>query len=412
MIKELPSAYPGEHIPYNSYQAFLPADLYSAAELDLSDAVRAQADKALWWLGKFSRAIEATPDADAFVDACKVKEAVETSRIEGTRADAQDLYVARLTGKADCDPLDIAEIEGYAKSLDRALDLHQDLPLSNRLLREAHASLLDQPRGHNKTPGEFRNVEVWIGGRTPENASYNPPPPGYVPLAMGNFEKFMQDDGVAMHSIVKLALLHYHFEAIHPFRDGNGRTGRMIVALFLQAKGWLERPALTISSYLFERRREYYHHLNHARQSSQGVNEWLLYFIEGIACAAELGVDAASAMTALKAACEEKIKASSGRRIKLDLAFLDSLFKSPATSIAAVEKEMGVPRHVASRMLQRMAALGILSKYSESKKSSVHIFKEYIDLLEAHGKIVPAGSTQALHMASKWEFNGFGTGRG
>ncbi|MBF2734725.1 MAG: Fic family protein [Betaproteobacteria bacterium AqS2] len=396
MIKELPSIYPGKHIPYNSYTAFLPADLYSAAELELDGKVREQAQKALWQLGRLAHAIEETPDPDAFVDACKLKEAVETSRIEGTRADAQDIYVARLTGKADCDPLDIAEIEGYARALDRALELRKELPLGCRLLREAHAALLDQPRGHHKAPGEFRNVEVWIGGRTPESASYNPPPPGYVPQAMDNLEKFMQDDDVAMDSIVKLALLHYHFEAIHPFRDGNGRAGRMIVALFLQAKGWLERPALTISFFLFGRRWEYYSHLNDARQSSQGVNDWLLYFITGIACAAEIGVDAALAMAELKADCVAKIKASGGRQIEADLAFLDRLFKFPAASIASIEKEQGVPRHVASRMLQRMAALGILVKYSASKKSSVHTFKDYIDVFANNRKIVPAGATVSM----------------
>lgn len=384
MIKKLPSKFPGKHIPYNGHKAFLPADIYSARKLVLSDKVRAQAEKAMWRIGFFSRAIEATPDVKAFIDACKVKEAVETNRIEGTRAEMQDVYVARLTGKADRHTLDIVEIESYLKSLDLALDLHQEMPLSNRMLREAHALLLDHPRGRHKAPGEFRNIEVWIGGDRPETASFNPPPPEYVPLAMENFEKFMQDDGIKCPSIVKLALLHYHFETIHPFRDGNGRIGRMIVPLFLQAAGWLKHPGLAISSYLFEHRAWYYCNLGMPRQSSEGLDDWLFYFLTALDRMAELGATAAMEMVDLKAGCVEKIKGSKGRQIKQDLAFLDILFKSPATSIAAVEQQMGVPNHVASRKLKRLASLEILSKRSDSKKDSVYTFKKFMDIFAMH----------------------------
>lgn len=374
---QLSSKFPGEYISSGDQQHFLPGDIYLVSNIFLGSEVRQRAEEALWALGKFSYVIENMTASKNFIDAYKVKEATETSRIEGTLADMKDVYAATAASPEEKMQRDLEEIRAYLKAWDRALDLLQDLPVGSRLFRETHAVLLDHPCGKDKWPGEIRPIDVWVG-----RGSYVPPPYRYVPLAMENLDKFIQDDKVEMHVMAKMALLHYQFETIHPFVDGNGRLGRMLISLFLQSQGFMTTPTLYISAYFSKNRKEYYQRLNEAGKSSEGLISWLLFFLNGVIEITRQGVETAEKINKLKEKCADIVKTSNGRQIEADLKFLGGLFLNPVVSNTTTRQKTGAHRDAAARTIRRFASHGILAKMNDSQKSSVYFFAEYLKLLE------------------------------
>ena len=389
MMDQLSDKFPGEKISYNDYQVFLPGDIYLATKLPFDGKVRQKTEEAMWALGDFSNATQSFANAAVLIQAYKHKEATATSSIEGTAASVEDVYAARVStsGSNGTDSKkegDIEEINAYLNALEKSQELLEKIPLCNHLLRETHAVLLDQARGKNKSPGKFRTGEVWIGADNPKNASFNPPSVNYVAPAMSNLEKFMQDDStdVQISPLVKVALLHYQFEIIHPFFDGNGRLGRLLITLYLQSRGLIEEPSLHISDYLSRHRDHYFMNLNQARNSNEWLADWVVFLLVAIIEAARQGKATAERINKLKKDCRDKITSSTKIKIKQQMDCLELLFLNPVTTIAHIQQELKIERNAAARMIKRFTELGILSQQSDNRRNKTHTFKQYMDLIE------------------------------
>ena len=265
-------------------RAFVPAPLPPVPPLELIGPVRAALDQALLALGRLDGAAAALPDAHLLLYTYVRKEAVLSSQIEGTQSTLDDLLTHEL-GEAPGVPVeDVAEVSRYVEAMNHGLRrLQANFPLSNRLLREMHEILLADGRGAEKTPGEFRRSQNWIGGSRPGNAAFVPPPPQDVDSCMGDLERFLHSD---TPPLVKAALAHVQFETIHPFLDGNGRIGRLLITLLLCHDRVLREPLLYSSLYLKQHRQQYYAELNAVRESGD-FERWLEFFATAIRVSAE-----------------------------------------------------------------------------------------------------------------------------
>ena len=265
-------------------RAFIPAPLPPAPALELVGPVRNTLDTALLALGRLDGAAATLPDAHLLLYTYVRKEAVLSSQIEGTQSTLDDLLAHEL-GEAPGVPVeDVAEVSRYVEAMTHGLQrLRDGFPLSNRLLREMHGILLAAARGAQKTPGEFRRSQNWIGGTRPGNAAFVPPPPQDVERCMGELERFLHSDAPAL---VKAALAHAQFETIHPFPDGNGRIGRLLITLLLCHEGVLREPLLYSSLYFKQHRQQYYSELNGVRESGD-FERWLDFFATAIRVSAE-----------------------------------------------------------------------------------------------------------------------------
>ena len=279
-----------------SYQAFLPASLPFLLKSDpVLDDLLSRADLAL---GRLDGIAEVVPDVDFFILMYVRKEATLSSQVEGTQATFADVLKAEARVENHETHKDVDEILNYIDAMNYGLKRLESFPLSLRLLREIHEKLLHGVRGEHKTPGEFRRSQNWIGGPTIETASYVPPPHAELSKLLNNLEKFMHDKS-PMPILLKIGLLHSQFESIHPFLDGNGRIGRLLITFYLCQQGALKKPLLYLSEFFKAHRREYYDKLN-ATHEKDDIEEWLKFFFTGVAQTAGNAVVTAQKIVALR----------------------------------------------------------------------------------------------------------------
>jgi cell filamentation protein, protein adenylyltransferase len=315
------------------------------------------------------------------------REAVLSSRIEGTQATLGELLQAEAGAAVARSPADLREVASYVAALEHGIDRLRTLPLSLRLVRELHARLMERVRGDYATPGEFRRTQNWIGppGCTLADATYVPPPPGELLGALGAWETFLHD--TSLPPLVQIALAHYQFEAIHPFVDGNGRVGRLLITLYLVWRGVLPTPLLYLSAFFEATRSQYYERLRGVTERSEW-SEWLEYFFGGVARQSE---DALSRATRINDLLSRWREAVAGVPSKAVAALVDRLAENPYWTVTRAAERLGVAFTTAQRAIDRLASLDILSRMTDAKRDRVYCARAILAILEEPTTTTPEG---------------------
>lgn len=361
-------------------RAFVPAPLPPAPPLDLSGALARQHDRALLACGRLDAITALLPDPDLFLYAYVRREALLSSQIEGTQSSLSDLLLFELDEAPGVPFDDVVEVSNYIAALEHGLSrVQQGFPLCNRLLREMHEKLLSRGRGAEKQPGVFRTTQNWIGGTRPGNATFVPPPPDEVEPCMAALEHFLHRQDLPYSSLIRAALAHVQFETIHPFLDGNGRIGRLLIALLLHHDGVLRQPLLYLSLYLKQHRAEYYRLLDSVRQEGDW-EAWLAFFLEGVQTTATGAVDTAHRLLALFRQDAERVQAL-GRAAANALRVFDALRQRPLATLPSLCARTGASFPTVARAVEALEKLGIVREITGRKRERVFAYRAYLDIL-------------------------------
>lgn len=364
------------------FRAFVPAPLPPEPPLVWSPALRRRFDEALLALGRLDAITALLPNASLLLYSFVRKEAVLSSQIEGTQSSLADLLLYEIDEQPGVPVNDAREVSLYVAALEHGIArLRGGLPLCVRLLGEMHAVLLDHARGHGKAPGEIRRSQVWIGGTRPGNAVFVPPPADVVPACLTQFERFLNDEPELTPPLVKAALAHVQFETIHPFLDGNGRIGRLLIVLQLVADGLLREPLLYPSLFFKAHRSLYYELLNEVRLHGDW-ERWLDFFAEGVQVSATQALATAHALLALVAADRERI-APLGRAAASALAVHRFMQRQPLTTSAALVQVTGLTPATVNKSLGHLSDLGIVAELTRRQRGRVFSYRRYVELLNA-----------------------------
>ncbi len=361
-------------------KAFLPFPLPPDPPLEITADLRNSLDQALLSLGRLDSITMVLPEASIFLYVYVRKEAVLSSQIEGTQSSLNHLLLFEIDEYPGV-PLDeVTEVSNYVAALYHALKrLRGDFPLSNRLIREIHGILLEKGRGSDKELGEFRKSQNWIGGTRPGNAAFVPPPSEYVNPCMADLEKFLHDVPEKSPALIKSALAHAQFETIHPFLDGNGRVGRLLIPLLLCYDGILKEPLLYMSLYLKQNRSVYYDLLMKVRHTGNW-EEWLLFFVEGIRQTADGAL--ATAQRLMKIAEEDKIRIQSlGRAAGSAIRIHQAFQQRPLGSIRFLSKETELSPPAVTGALRAMAKAGIVKEITGRKRNRIFAYEKYLEII-------------------------------
>jgi Fic family protein len=359
------------------YQYFLPEKINHGFRW-ADEALNELLETASFRLGELNSFSRFVPDTDMFIRMHIFKEAVVSSRIEGTRTNIEEAFIA----EADVDPErrdDWQEVNNYVKAMNAALEELKTLPLSNRLIRDTHRVLLSSGRGMSKTPGEFRVSQNWIGGASLADAVFIPPAHDELPELLGDLEAFLHNDDIKLPRLVRIAIAHYQFETIHPFLDGNGRIGRLLITLYLVASGVLEKPLLYLSDFFDRNRSLYYDNLSLVR-AKDDLGQWIKFFLAGILQTADRSVATLKRIVELKADIERSRVALMGKRSKQALELLYSLFKNPVITVKQAQEATGLSAKAANELVAAFAEQGILVETTGFQRNRVFAFSEYIAL--------------------------------
>lgn len=360
-------------------RAFVPSSLPPQPPLDLSGPRQQHLEQALLACGRLDGVSTQLPDPDLFLYAYVRREAVLSSQIEGTQSSLSDLLLFELDEAPGVPFDDVVEVSNYVAALEHGIArLREGQPLSNRLLREVHGVLLSRGRGADKLPGEFRRSQNWIGGTRPGNAHFVPPPPGIVPDCMGELERFIHSQE-PLPALVKAALAHVQFETIHPFLDGNGRVGRLMIALLLHETRVLQQPLLYLSLYFKQHRDEYYRLLDSVRLTGDW-EEWLEFFLEGVAITAGGAVATANRLLALFREDEQSV-IGLGREGNSALRILGALRNRPITTIQDLSARANVSFPTASKALDVLVRAGVASELTGRQRNRVFAYDRFVGIL-------------------------------
>ena len=361
------------------YKAFVPEKLQPSPPLRIEGALQnllSQADMALARLDGMGYFL---PNPDLFIAMYVRKEALLSSQIEGTQASLEDIFEYESGDKPE-NINDVAEVINYIRALNYGMDRLKTLPMSLRLIKEIHGVLMQGTRGGNKAPGEFRKTQNWIGppGGTLKDARYIPPPPQEVVKTMGDLEQYIHK-GRKLPVLIDCGLVHYQFESIHPFLDGNGRVGRLLITFYLYFRGVLHRPLLYLSYYFKKNRQEYYDRLNMVRDKGD-YEQWIAFFLKGVVETADSAVETARKILELQTKHREllwKKKLSS----PLAVGILERLFQKPYVSVNDVAKEFSISFQAASNLVSQLEGAGILHEITGKKRDKRFIYAAYISIL-------------------------------
>ena len=361
-------------------RAFVPKALPPKPPVRLEGELRERFDAALVALGRLDASATMLPAPPLFLYSYVRKEAVLSSQIEGTQSSLADLLLWELEEAPGVPVDDVVEVSQYVAALDHGLKrLRGGFPISNRLIREIHAVLIKRGRGAGKAPGDFRRTQNWIGGSRLGNAMFVPPPPQYVADAMSALEKFLHDDPVRTPTLLKAALAHVQFETIHPFLDGNGRVGRLLITLLLCAENVLKEPLLYLSLHLRRHRQQYYRLLDGVRTDGNW-EAWLDFFAEGVAQTAASAVTTAVELTTLFRTDGERLERI-GRGGASALQVHRALERRPLASIAYLAKATSLTIPTVTAALGRLEEHGIVRELTGRRRNRVFAYEKYMRLL-------------------------------
>lgn len=368
----------GSAVAGETYSAYLPQPLPPEPPLFLDD-IYPLLDKANAALGRLDGMSMVLPDASLFLYMYIRKEAVLSSQIEGTQSSLSDLLLFENEEAPGVPFDDVSEVSCYVSAMNYGLERIKEFPLSLRLIKEIHARLMDNARGGNKQPGEFRTSQNWIGGSRPGNARFVPPPPEHLMDCLDNFEKFLHDDNVKLPVLIKAALAHVQFETIHPFLDGNGRLGRLLITFILCTEGLLKSPLLYLSIYLKSNRTEYYEYLQLVRETGNWES-WIKFFLTGVIETAGQATETAQTIIALFRKDRQHIEVS-GKATAAVLNVHAYLQKHPVTTTSKIKQACNVSLPTVLRALTALEELEIVKEVTGKGRHKVFIYTQYIDLL-------------------------------
>lgn len=334
-----------------------------------------EADRLIGSLDMYSRYV---PDVDLFIKMHVVVEATTSSRIEGTKTNIQEA----LMEERDLDPEkrdDWKEVQNYIVALNFAIAELERLPLSSRLIRETHRILLSGARGANKMPGEFRQSQNWIGGVSLKDAAFIPPHHSEVPELMSDLEKFIHNKDIPFPPLLKIALIHYQFETIHPFLDGNGRMGRLLITLFMVHEGLLHKPILYLSDFLDRHRQLYFDHLSNVRANHQ-IDAWFRFFLTGVIETARKASATLDEVMRLRQKLEGEQLLTLGVKATKARILLDHLYRHPIVDAAEVAAITGYSLPTAYKLIESFQRLGILSETTGFQRNRKFLFRPYVEL--------------------------------
>lgn len=367
-----------------AYQAFVPKPLPPDPPLQIDARLQRQLEAAGLALGRLDGIGRLLPGPDELLYSYIRKEAVLSSQIEGTQSSLADLLLHENSAAPGVSIDDVQEVSNYIRAMNHGLELLKTLPLSLRLIREVHKVLVEGTRGAHQTPGEFRRSQNWIGGSMPGNAVFVPPPPQEVMPALGALEKYLHNEDVPV--LLKAGLIHVQFETIHPFLDGNGRVGRMLIPLLFIAEGALERPWLYMSLH-FKRHRSTYYELLQSVRTRGAWEPWLSFYLEGVAHVADEAVAKIRELLALFERDRKKVGGSrSGsiyQRVALhsNLDVYEYLRRRIAVRIPEAAGALGTTKPTVTRALDELAELGIAREATGKARNRVYVYQEYLDIL-------------------------------
>lgn len=367
------------------YKAFLPASLPPDPPVKIEGELQRLLSNADMSLARLDGLGHILPNAGLFIAMYVKKEALLSSQIEGTQASLEDLFEFE-SGKKPENINDVAEVVNYVKALNYGMERLGEFPMSLRLIKEIHAVLLEGVRGGEKTPGEFKKTQNWIGppGCSLKDARFVPPPPHEADAAMGALELYIHQPP-RLPVLVDCALIHYLFETIHPFLDGNGRLGRLLITFYLHWKGVMEKPLLYLSYYFRKYRQEYYDRLNMVRDNGD-FEQWIAFFLKGVVVTADSAVDAAKQIMELQSRHRSLLwqkKMSS----PLAVGILEKLFYTPYISVNDIARDFSITYQAASTLTSQLENAGILKEITGRKRDKRYIYADYLQILEEGTKL-------------------------
>lgn len=370
-----------------AYYSFHPSKLPPIPEIEIDSELTEKLIKAYRVLAILDDRAMHIPNIDLFISMYVQKEALLSSQIEGTQATLEDIFNPNISENIN---LDVDDVINYIKATKYAIQRLDTLPLCSRLLLETHEVLLSGVRGREKNPGEFRKSQNWIGGAgsTIKTARYIPPDVIYMQEALSDLEKYINTDG-GLDDLIKIALIHYQFETIHPFLDGNGRVGRLLIVLYLLEKKVIKTPSLYLSFYLKENRIEYYDRMTAVRESGD-YEQWVKFFIEGIYVSGQSAIETADELIALRNSNLKRLEAEkyTKRTHETMIKIFGYLEAHPIIEIGKTAKDLSLSYNTVASAVSRFEALGILSLVNNQDRNKVYSYDDYISILRSGTELV------------------------
>ena len=364
------------------FKTFTPFDFPPKGGFDISAKLHKKHEEAIRLVGKLDGITRLLPDKDFFISMFIVKDATYSSQIEGTKATLQDAVAAPVTEEKNRKTPDVDDIEHYIKAANYGVERTKDFPISLRFIRELHEKLMTSARStQHAYPGEFRRSQNWIGGKTPSDASFVPPAVLDMYKSLDDLEKFIraEDD---YPFLVKVGLLHAQFETIHPFTDGNGRTGRMLIAMYIHHAKLLELPVLYLSSYFKKYQKLYYQKLQAYHDEESDVDGWLEFFLEGIAEIANSGIETCTKITALRDRDFAKMQKLGKKSAASTLEIVRNLFSQPIVGVAEMIKWTKFTAPGAYNVIERLKDLEILEPLGNTDYDQKYIYADYYEIFD------------------------------
>lgn len=367
----------GQYIQQYQYKSFSPwkINLEWTWQDPKINTLLAEANKKLGELNAFSLYV---PDIDFFIEMHVIKEATTSSKIEGTRTGVDEALLS-AEEIAPEKREDWQEVQNYIKALNYSIEKLKDLPLSTRLLKDSHKILLEGVRGESKMPGEYRTSQNWIGGASLKDAIFIPPQHSEVSDLMGDLENFIHNDNIDVPHLIRIAIVHYQFETIHPFLDGNGRLGRLMITLYLVSTGLLDKPTLYVSDFFERRKSLYYDNLTFVR-TSDNLIQWIKFFLVAVIETSDKGIYTFREILKLKENIEEVKLLSLGKRINNAKKLVNFLYRKPVVNVKDVENVLGVTTKPANAIIQEFEKLEILKELTGYKRNRLFLFEKYYKL--------------------------------
>ncbi len=366
----------GQYISQGYYKSFQPEFINKQYQIENMEILQllSQADRELGRLDMYSKYI---PNVDLFISMHVLKEATQSSKIEGTQTNMDEALLNREDLPLDKRD-DWEEVQNYIQAMEWAIPQLEKLPFSSRLIRETHRILLQGVRGEKKQPGEFRMSQNWIGGATINDAVFIPPVHTSVPELMGDIEKFIHNEEVFIPELLKIGLVHYQFETIHPFLDGNGRVGRLMIPLYLVSKGILQKPVLYLSDFFEKNRRFYYNNLTTVRDKND-LGQWYKFFLVGVIETAKNGIITFDKIMQLQKQIDADIQTLGSRSVKAKIV-IDYLYKRPVITADKISEIVSISMPSSYKLISDLEKLNVLKEITGGQRSRVYAFDNYIKL--------------------------------
>lgn len=367
----------GKQINQGFYKSFQPNPINRVWHLDDMEVIQllSRADRHLGRLDMYSEYV----NIELFIRMHIAKEATQSSKIEGTQTNMEEAFLSKEEIIAEKRG-DWEEVQNYISAMNEAVKLLHRLPFSSRLIKQTHKILLQGVRGEHKLPGEYRSSQNWIGGATLNDAVFIPPVHNSIDDLMSDLEKFANDDLNPLPDLIKIAIIHYQFETIHPFLDGNGRVGRLLITIYLVSKGILKQPILYLSDFFENNRQLYYDNLMLAR-TQNNINQWLKFFLTGIIETAKKGVTTFDGILQLQRSLEVKLKSLGNRSLNAQKV-VDYLYTQPVINVSNIEAIIQKSYVTAYKLINDLEQLEILREISGAQRNKLYVFKDYLDLFK------------------------------